>query len=359
MSVAAPYAEVAAGTDPSFGAMLDEVAGAAALYRPSRFWENLNRINFEMLTDHGLENFKRTVAQNYFNWLVIRKGDNQFRNARRAWMRHPSLQPFFNVLDKPELLKTTIGLERAVGGKELFVYKLFVGMLWEMALRGDRSGLAASLEEPEVGNPIAIRRRSRRISQDLANSIREFNTLLEAEPTLRGRSKRLAELGAGYGRLAYVLLSDPGTRYFIFDIPPALYVSQWYLTQLFPGEKVFRFRHIDNFSDLGAEIASSRIAFFTPNQVELFPDRFFDVFSSISTLPEMTEMQSRNYIVHMQRTSAGLVYLKQWTNWDNSDDGRLFAKSDVALNPPFRCVLDRADAVQDLFFEQVWRREDA
>ena len=347
----------AARMDPVFSAMADEIESAAALYRPSRFWENLNGINLEMLSDHGPENFKRTVAQNYFNWLVISKGDNQFRSVFAAWRRNLSLRPFLNVLEIPHLLRTTIGLERRVGAKELFIYKLFVGMLWELALLGDRSGLAATLEEPLLGNPIVVRRRGRRISQDLANSIREFNTLIEGDTALLGQPKRIAELGAGYGRLGHVLLSDPGTQYYVFDIPPALYVSQWYLSRLFESDRIFRFRHLEDFRSHQDEIRSCRVGFFTPNQIELFPAEFFDAFVSISTLPEMTEVQNRNYINHIQRTSARLVYLKQWTEWENREDARKFTKQDVALGAPFRCILDRPDAVQDQFSEQLWRRQ--
>jgi len=349
-------ATVQSGMEPMLAAMFEEVAAAAPIYRPSRFWENLNAINLSMLSDHGLGNFKRTVAQNYFNWLVINGRDNQFRNVFAAWLRRPSMQPILNKLEAPELLKTTVGLEKKVGSWQLFIYKVFVGMLWEIARRDDRSGLAATMEEPSLGNPIVLWRRGRRISQDLANSIREFNTLLEVDASLLGRDKRMAELGAGYGRLGHVLLSDPGTKYFVFDIPPGLHVSQWYLSQLFPNEKIFRFRHFDDFRNCAAEISESRIGFFTPNQLELFPAEFFDVFSSISTLPEMTAAQSRNYIALMERVTAGLVYLKQWIKWENPDDKQFFTKQDMALGVPFRCILDRTDAVQNQFSEQVWRR---
>ena len=37
---------------------------------PSRYWEELNSKNLEQLADSGFENFKRTVARNYFTWIV-------------------------------------------------------------------------------------------------------------------------------------------------------------------------------------------------------------------------------------------------------------------------------------------------
>jgi putative sugar O-methyltransferase len=337
--------------------MVREVDGSSPLYRPSKFWDWVNRANLDMLSEHGLANFKRTISQNYFNWLIVSPRDNQFRNVLRDWIRHPTLQPLLNRLAAPRLIRTMTGLETRVKPRHLFVYKLFVGFLWELARRADRSGLANELEEPAVGEPIVIRRRGKRISQDLANSMREYSAMLEADPALKRAPKRVAELGAGYGRLAYVLLQESGTRYFIFDIPPALYVSQWYLERLFGEESVFRFRHIADFSRVRAEIERSRVAFFTPNQIELFPDRYFDVFATISTLPEMRLDQTHNYLAQMRRTASRYIYLKQWKDWENRNDGQHFSKADFQVGPDFESVLDRTDAVQDLFFEQVWRRK--
>jgi hypothetical protein len=184
-----------------------------------------------MLSQHGMENLKRTVGQNYFNWLVLHPRNAQLRNVFRDWRAHPTLAPFLNSMEPLGFLHSAVGLEMGltrIGWREEFLYKLFVGMLLELARREDRSGLSPHLEEPLIGNPIRIRRKGKLISQDLANSIREYGTLLQAQPDLRSVPKKVAELGAGYGRLAYVMLQDPGTQYLVFDIPPALAVSQWY-----------------------------------------------------------------------------------------------------------------------------------
>jgi putative sugar O-methyltransferase len=224
-------------------AMVEEVGSSSAPYRPSRFWEVIGRQNEQMLSEHGLENLKRTVAQNYFNWLVIGAEDNQFRNVLRHWLSHPTLAPFLNSMERLRFVKT-IGVQKRLSRKQEFLYKLFVGLLWELARDVDRTGLTHTLQEPLIGNPIRILRKGRLISQDLATSIREYSTMLEARPVLGDEPKIVAELGAGYGRLGYVLLQDPGTRYFVFDIPPALAAAQWYLSQVFRNEPVFRFRHI-------------------------------------------------------------------------------------------------------------------
>jgi putative sugar O-methyltransferase len=233
---------------------------------------------------------------------------------------------------------------------------MFVGMLWEHAARLDRSGLSLTLEEPPLGRPIVILRKGRRISQDLANSFREYNSITADDIGLPANDRRVAELGAGYGRLAYVFLSDGASRYFIFDIPPALYVSQWYLTRLLPTKRIFRFRPIRDFSDVQRDVESSEIGFFTPNQMELFPDRFFDAMVSISTLPEMTKNQIDNYLKQMNRLSSRYIYLKQWLNWRNPLDGHEVKPSTFFLGSDWRLILDRQDEIQSLFFERLWRR---
>ena len=337
-------------------AMVEEIAAAPALYRPSKFWEMLGGLNEQMLSEHGLENLKRTVAQNYYNWLVVGTEDNQFRNAFRHWLTQPTLAPFLNSSERLDFVRT-IGKQRRLGWKETLLYKLFVGFLWEFARDVDRTGLTHTLEEPLAGNPIRILRKGRRISQDLATSIREVSAMLEARPSLAEGPKTVAELGAGYGRVGYVLLQDPETRYFIFDIPPALAASQWYLSQLFAGENIFRFRHFDSYAQVEGEIAASRIAFFTPNQLELFPDGSFDAFVSISTLPEMHAAQVRNYLQLMSRTTRSLIYLKQWKSWRNPYDDYTMSEKDLQFGNGFRRVLWRDDAIQDAFFEAAWTRE--
>ena len=339
--------------------MVEELQRSSALYRPSRFWEGLARENEQMLSRHGLANLKRTVGQNYFNWLVVHPENAQLRNALRYWRSHPTLRPLLNRMERMGFIHSAVGLEKnmtRLGWKEHLLYKTFVGVLWEVARHSDRTGLAEVLQEPEVGNPIRIRRKGRLISQDLANSIREYSTILEAQPDIGSSPGSIAELGAGYGRLAYVMLQHPGPRYFIFDIPPALAVAQWYLTELFGHLPIFRFRRIASFASVADELQSSRIAFFTPNQLELFPDGYFRAFVSISTLPEMNAQQVNNYLRLIAEKTSRLVYFKQWKRWANPDDDYTLSQADMTLGGGFRKAIERDDVIQDAFFESVWIR---
>jgi len=342
--------------DPDFRSMVAEVEASPALYRPSRFWDPLNTLNLQWLDEFGLENFKRTISQNYFNWMVVTPLDGQFRAVLKQWMRRPHARSLRTRMGEVGLLRA-FGPELSFGRFQRFIYRLFVSMQWEVAAREDHLGLRARLEEPVLGTPFDIRTiEGRRISQDLSNSIRECNVVDRWCAPLTTGSPIVAELGAGYGRLASVFLAGTKAKYFIFDIPPALYVSQWYLTRLFPERKAFRFRHFDSFGEIEAELERSDVAFFTPNQLTMFPDRYFDVFLSISTLPEMSLEQIANYLSATSRLARRGVYLKQWRKVVNRQDGYQFDYKTLTLPAPWTMCLDRRDAVQPRFQERAWTR---
>lgn len=341
---------------PTIEEMVAEIRSAPAIYQPSAFWEELCATNLSMLRDHGLDNFKLSLAQNYYNWMVVSRHDPQFRRVMSLWQSHPGPAPLLTRLGRMGSLWTMASSAAfRFGWRERQVYRLFVGLLWDHMLSLDTTGLGKLLEEPLVGNPIPLTRFGRRISQDLANSIIECNTMLGLDP---GRPPGVvAELGAGYGRLAHVFLSAPGTRrYCIVDIPPALMVSQWYLGKVLPGRRVFPFRRFTDLSEVWDEYQDSEVAFLTPNQLELFPDGHFDLMLSISTFPEMRREQADHYFALFARLSRSLVFIKQWISWTNPKDHSHFTSDSYRLPPEWSCILDAGDPTMPMFFNKAWKR---
>jgi putative sugar O-methyltransferase len=334
--------------------MLDELE-RDPLYLPSAFWRELNEQNMRMLAADGIDNFKRSLNQNYYNWLVVRRRDQQFRHAFKDWLGQPNLAPLRTRMERDLSLRAfDAGKRYRWNWRKRLVYRLFVGFLWERMLRFDRAGIAQRIAEPEAGNPLRIWRAGKLISQDLANSIIECNLLVGE---LAGTAApRVAEIGAGYGRLAQVFSATQKGSYYIFDIPPALGVAQWYLAQTLPQKKLFAFRPFENFAEIEAELAAADIAIFTANQLEKFPAGYFDAIVSISTLPEMRPDQVRRYIALMQQASRGLIFLKQWKSFTNPRDGTALNVEDYRFDPAWQLVIDQTDPVQPKFFNRVWRR---
>jgi putative sugar O-methyltransferase len=332
------------------------ISAAPEIYRPGEFWDELIAVNMEMLKTEGIANFKRTVSNNYYNWLVTSLRDPQIQRALSGWLRRPTLAPLLNHLDEPATGLRTVDQKRsyALSRSAARRYKFFVGAMWETARRLDTRGLTERLSEPEVGNPIRIRHRGRLISQDLANSIIELTFAARSGVVRDGC--RVAELGAGYGRLAHVFAETCELSYCIFDIPPALAVAQWYLTAVLGADRVLPYASGGDFDAVASRLTPGVVAFFTPDQMEMFPDGWFDCTQTISTLPEMPVRQSTHYLQLLAAKSRRAVFLKQWRQWRNVADDVDLGERDYELPTPWSLTARRTDPIQPAFFNQLWLR---
>jgi putative sugar O-methyltransferase len=329
---------------------------ADEIYRPGEFWDELIDANMEMLRSGGVENLKRTVANNYFNWMVTALRDPQLQRAVRSWLEHPSLATLTNRLEEPASGLRVLDRRGAFSLSPLasWRYKLFVGATWERARRDDPFHLTERLSEPAVGNPLRIRHRGRLISQDLANSIIELSFV--GRSGLLREGCHVAELGCGYGRLAHVYSEAFPLVYCVVDIPPALAVAQWYLTEVLGSERVVCYAPDRDFRQLEPLLKPGMIACLTPDQLELFPDGWFDCTQTISTLPEMPHEQAMHYLALVAAKSRAAVFLKQWRRWRNDADDTELTEADYRLPLPWRLVRRRVDPVQPAFFDQLWLR---
>jgi putative sugar O-methyltransferase len=336
--------------------MASELRRAQPIYYPSKFWQDLNQVNTAQLRSEGFRNFKRTLNQNYFNWGPNSLRDNQIRNLLRRWNEEPEMTPLLATLEGDHRLLNMFNQDMLDSPEKARTYAFFVGLLWWLASKNDSENLTGTLEEPTLGNPLRIRLGGRLISQDLANSIREYNVIQEFRRTDPKKRFRVAEIGAGYGRLAYVFLSASSCQYLIFDVPPALYVSERYLTAALPQKKVFQFRSFDSFELIEEELRAADVAFFTPNQLALLPPAYVDVSVSISALHEMRREQIDNFLSLMGNITKEVVYLKNWSRWHNDSDGVTIDDTTFVLPRPWKVMLERTDLVQDLFTEKLFVR---
>jgi len=332
--------------DAVLDSMFEALRCGNEVYLPSKYWEVLNRRNLDQLDAGGDDDFKRTVALNYFTWIVGRR-DDQFRNILRRT----------RVRDWPAILAGSWGGEVPPGfsRKRYAEFRIFARMLWKLALRKDSEGLLRDLEEPAAGNPFPVRMGGKRISQDLANSVLEYYSVREGFTVPRDREVTACELGAGYGRNAYVFLSAfPRCRYVVVDIPPALYLSQRYLSKVFPERKVFGFRPFDDYRKVEQELAGADIAFLLPHQLEALPDKTFDLFLNISSLHEMRMDQIHAYFRLIDRLTRGFFYTKQWQVSRIPYEDIIITQDDYPVPKRWKRLYHRPAEVQTAFFEAMY-----
>lgn len=330
--------------------MIIELKKAPSLYSPSDFWQKLNRLHNNQLLYTGFDNFKRSVNQHYFNWKILMIIRHQLLPIFSE-LKKGNLAPIFksyliNPLSKG---KHTISFNRI----SAFIYSFYVAFLKDYVSHKDKLKLLDRLKEPLVGNPFLVKYKNKYISQDLCNSIYEYSSI-----SSKINSKILmhvAELGAGYGRLAYVFLNAlPKTSYCIIDIPPALYISQNYLSKVFPKEKIFYFRPFSSFKKVRKEFEAARIKFVMAHQIKYLPDKYFNLMISISTLHEMTRKQIKNYISQIDRLTNGYFYNKQWRK-SYAKDNSFIRETEYPIPKNWFTIYQHRHPIQRLFFEALYK----
>ena len=340
---------------------MDREIESTPVYVPSKFWNTHGKFHLQLLERYGIENFKRTVSHHYQNWYMISREDPQVRQLFNTWPRHWVLEPWFNLMEIPDNVGLhSLSFENPVNplasSEQREIYRVAVGLLWEFVKSTDTFNVLDQLTESEIGNPIRIWRKSRLISSDLAHSVRERNMLLNALSLGGGEKLVVGELGAGHGRLAEIFGLTTNFRCFTFDITPALYVSQWYIKSRFPKEKVFEFRHFDDFAEIRDELQECRFAFFTANQIEKLPNACLDLFVNMNSLMEMQADQIRNFLHHIDRLTRVAFLSRQLQHWVNTLDHHAVTKSTFAMHDRWQLVLDTVDDIHPDYFNQIWKR---
>lgn len=342
---------------PELYAMLDAVNKELATVpeaTPSKFWVSHANTHIDLLVKHGLSNFKRTVAHNYYNWLTVAISDPQIRSLIELWPIHGSPEALQDEMEDLHTSGPQVHLFKDVNAK--LAYKLGVSLLWDYTLHTDHHGILRKIAEPLTGNPLKITRRGRVLSQDLAHSVRERNLILDTSrlPADSEKPIVIGELGAGHGRLAHMFSMTTNCRYMIFDITPALLVSQWYIQSLFPDEKIFTFRSFDKYEDVAEELSTCRFAFFASSQLEKLPENYFDLFINVCSLMEM-RVDSINYFFReIDRVTRGHFYTKQWLRQNNRHDEIVIEKEDYPVPATWTKHHDSIDPINQRLFQQVW-----
>lgn len=280
----------------------------------------------------------------YFNWGVL------------AIIRHqlPVVLSQINKGNFDPILKSKFIYAEHFNFISAFVYKVFVSYFADHISQSDYLNLLDQIEEPLTGNPFVIKYKNKLISQDLCNSIHEFYTIQQSVKL--PKKMRITELGAGYGRLAFIFLKVlPDCSYCIIDIPPALYVSQNYLSTIFPKEKIFKFRPFSSFKEVKKEFEESKIRFLMPHQIKLLPKKHFDLFITISSLHEMRRDQITNYIKHIDRLTKGYFYTKQWQQSRTYDNQNIKEQEYPVPKQWEQIARNSPHPIQSMFFDALYK----
>ena len=326
---------VLADIDDMYGALADETPEGGP------FWQQLGEQHRQMIASSGFANFKRTINFQYGQW-----GISTYRNRFTARL-------LFALLRRgrmPKIARVDYSNVEGIRWKQghatparLNAYALYCGLLWQYAETLDTlNGLG--VEEPSFGNPMPIRLGSRLISQDLAMASLSLNLIAKfASPH---SVRRILEIGAGYGRIAYLARSlFPVEQYMIVDIPPTLAVSQNYLATIFGEDSVERFSRTPT---LGRTFN-----FILPHQIAGLTDNHFDLAINFSSFDEMPSQTVLNYLGLIDRVCSGHVYLGGYAH--PAHEGDFLGLLEFPYSPKWQQVLNCKHEIFSGFVEKIFK----
>lgn len=309
--------------------------------KSSKYWNWLNKKNIEQIVYSGYDNFKQTIARNYSTWV----GGLDAAYAGNLLKETESIE--INIPLKEILRKhADFSLQDSV------LFNIITVLLLDYVIKNGGNKYVDLLEEPHEGNPPFLSFQGKRISQDILNSILEYLSISDGCDI--GKVRSVLEIGAGSGRTSFCLLKLlPAVKYIVVDIPPALFISQRYLSSVCKDKKVFAFRPFKFFGEVEDGFRASDIIFLMPDQINLLPDKIIDLFLAIDCLHEMKKEQVELYFNHVDRL-ANHFFFKCWQKTKVPFDGITYSFEDYPVKENWTRVYKRQCRVPSTYFEAFY-----
>lgn len=326
--------------------MENELSHGVPEVQPSHYWEVLNEKNIQQLEKDGYGNFKRTLSLNYFTWVGLDTFWQMWFLVTHLPLKK-TLSVSLKVLSSPRHDKLSLLAS--------LLYNTTTLLLSEYVFLTVDPMITGRLHEPSEGNPLRIRSNGTMVTQDLMNSILEYDSI-NRSVSIDKEVSSVAELGAGYGRFAYIFLKlHPDKKYIVIDIPPALFIAQKYLTDQFKEKSIFTFRPFSSYKEIEKEFRESQICFLLPHQLRLLPDQIFDMMITISSLHEMQPRQISYYFNEFDRLVKKYLYFKQWKRGYIPYDNLVIKEQDYPVKSDWKKIFWHGCRVQTAFFEALYR----
>lgn len=161
------------------------------------------------------------------------------------------------------------------------------------------------LAEPGVGHPFGVIIDGTHISVGAEYSHYCSHRLREQ---LGPESATVAEIGGGFGRMAYYLLRDrPGTRYIDFDLPENIALASYYLMRALPDRKVLCYGEKDITRE---SIAEADVVMLPRFALPGVPAKSIDLTFTSYGVSELSTDQLEHYIGEISRiTTKKLLFM--------------------------------------------------
>jgi len=163
----------------------------------------------------------------------------------------------------------------------------------------------ADLAIPAIGNPFGLCLEGTLLS---ARAEFQHSCATRLAGLLDSRSSHVAEIGGGYGGMAYFLLRDrPATRYLDFDLPESIALATYFLMKAFPHKRFLLFgeRPLTEETIAGADIVLMPLF-----EMKHLPSASVDVTFSSHAMTDIEPREIVSYLETIHRiTSSRFLFL--------------------------------------------------
>jgi len=239
------------------------------------------------------------------------------------------------------------------------IYESLIWQYYQNIKTKDSLNLLENLEEPRIGGKgDIVLINGKRFTLDLLQSIDEFYCIF-GDGFLDPKKKQIIlEFGAGYGRLAYVILKAlPKTTYVILDLPSSLLISQYYLPKTLPGISYSGYKDTRLMNPVSRkDLLKKRLWFFGGFKFPFFENGSVDVFVNIYSMQEMKKNQIKCFLDLASKKACGRVYLKQHFVEENPINSEKILPEDYTLEKQWKVISMKTSGIYLHSFEKIFEK---
>ena len=254
-------------------------------YKPSSLWQNQINISYSYIVD-GLKNNDldkfHFFLSNFGNWKQYHGVESNLliRNNMSNYLRRRYLK------------------------NEIFLRQL---KQWKWINNNHKS--ISTLSYPRFGNQSGAYIEDKFLGPGSFGN--EFYGSILSELISDLKHPVVADLGAGYGKLAYFTLRNVKEFTFIdFDLPETLCLAAYYLMKSWPNKKTLLYGE-DTFSENSKQ--KYELIFMPSNQIQYVGKDSIDLFMNKNSLGEMSPDAAINYVNHICNSTKYFFHMNHET----------------------------------------------
>ena len=303
--------------------MIEESKKQSKLYVPGNYWKFYEKNILKQIKKNDLKKFRAWEGGAGVGNIQSFGGGEQELGRQYKRYFHPydlkysvidnnffvrAYNSIINKLSSMFIFFSFFALRASEGRKYFFaLIREKQEILYEYVLDLDKDLLEIS--DSTFGDPIGFYKNEKFYTSLFLNNLIKINRI--KRNTDFNSIENIVELGAGTGLLASCFLKlKKNVKYLIVDIPPTLFISEYYLKNL--GFKVFGYEELkkNNYGNLNEVFKDFQVCCLPTWRLDFIKDSKFDLFLNIASFQEMEKEQSLNYIKFFSERIKRYIYLE-------------------------------------------------